>query len=78
MSMTIFLISFVWLAALGALVCRMATRPDRVLESWERSPRLLKDNRDAFEDAIGAVLASKPATAQDMRDRAQKDLYVRP
>jgi hypothetical protein len=31
-----------------------------------------------FEEAIGAILASKPATAKDMRDRAKHDLYVGP
>jgi hypothetical protein len=76
--MIIFLISLVWLMVLAALVFRLVTRPERVSTSWERSPRLLEDNRAAFDEAIGAVLASKTATAKDVRDRAQEDLYVRP
>lgn len=76
--MTIFLISLVWLTTLVALVYRLATRPQRIPTSWERSPRLLKDNREAFDEAIGTVLASKTATAEHVWDGAQKDLYVRP
>jgi hypothetical protein len=75
--MTILLISLIWLTALAALVLRLATRPERASASRERSPQLLKDSRADFEHAIGAVLASKPATAKDVRNRAQKDLYVR-
>lgn len=76
--MTILLIALVWLGALAALVYRLASRPERMAASWERSPRLLKEERTSFEQAMTAVLQSKPATAKDMRDRAQKDLYVRP
>lgn len=76
--MTILLISLVWLVALAALVYRLATRPERDAAGWERSPGLLEGNRASFEDAIATLMQSKPATAKDMRDRAQKDLYVRP
>jgi hypothetical protein len=78
MPMTILLICLVWLGVLGALVYRLANRPAHVSLSRERSPRLLGESERTFEEAIGAIVASKPATAQDMRDRAQKDLYVRP
>jgi hypothetical protein len=76
--MTILLISLVWLTALAALVYRLATRPERIPTGWERSPRLLKDNREAFDEAIGAVLASKTAPAEHVRDGAHENLYVRP
>jgi hypothetical protein len=76
--MTIILIALVWLTALAALVYRLATRPERAPISWERSPHLLEGSRTAFDEAMGAVLASKAATAEDVRDRAQEDLYVRP
>ncbi len=76
--MTILLISLVWFAALAALVLRLAMRPERASAGLERAPRLLKDRRADLEQPISEVLVSKPATAQDMRDRAQKDLYVRP
>ena len=76
--MTILLISLVWLAVLAALVYRLATRPERDAADWERSPGLLDGNRSSFEDAIATLLQSQPATAKDMRDSAQKDLYVRP
>lgn len=76
--MTILLISIVWFAALAALVLLLARRPRRAKASWERSPRLLQGAQDPFEQAMEAMLASEPATAKDMRDRAQEDLYVRP
>jgi hypothetical protein len=76
--MTILLISLIWVAALAALVLRLATRPKRASASRERSPQLLEDSRADFERSISVVLASKPATAKDVRNRAQKDLYVRP
>jgi hypothetical protein len=82
--MTIVLISLIWLGCLAALVWRLATRPERAVVTWKRSPRLLKDARADFEDAIGEILAStalrasKAATAQDVRDGSQEDLYVRP
>ncbi len=76
--MTILLISLVWFAALAALVMRLAMRPERAPAGLERSPRLLQDEPADFQQPIGEVLVSKPATAQDVRDRAQKDLYVRP
>lgn len=82
--MTIVLISLIWFGCLAALVWRLATRPERIpasakqLASVERSPRLLKDARGDFEAAIGEILASKTATAQDVRDGSHKDLYVRP
>ena len=76
--MTILLISLVWLAVLAALVYRLATRPERDAADWERSPSLLEGNRSSLDDAIATLLQSKPATAKDMRDSAQKDLYVRP
>lgn len=76
--MTILLISLVWLSALGALVYRLPTRPERVSSGWERSPRLLEQNHASFEEAMAAILRSQPATAKDMRNSAQKDLYVRP
>jgi len=77
--MTILTISTVWLPALAIVVLLLARRPERVPVSLERSPRLLKDSRDvAFEAAIEALLESEPATAKDVRDRAQQDLYVRP
>lgn len=76
--MTILLTSLVWFAALAALVYRLATRPERDAAGWERSPSLLEGNRSSFDDAIATLLQSKPATAKDMRDRAQKDLYVGP
>ena len=76
--MTIVLISLIWLGCLAALVLRLATRPERDALTRERSPRLLKDARADFEQAIEGILASKTATAQDVRDRAHEDLYVRP
>jgi len=76
--MTILLISLVWFAALAALVLRLATLPERMATDGERSPRLLEGTRASFEQAMEAMLASEPATAQDVRDRAQHDLYVRP
>jgi hypothetical protein len=89
--MTIILISLIWLTALAALVLRLAARPQRAPVSLERSPKLLEDKRPDFERPIGedrrpdferpigeVLASSKPATAQDVRDRAQKDLYVRP
>jgi hypothetical protein len=77
--MTILLISIVWFAALAALVLLLAKRPRRAAAtSWERSPRLIQGARDSFTQAMEAMLASEPATAEDVRDRAQEDLYVRP
>lgn len=76
--MTIVLISLIWFGCLAALVWRLASRPERGTGAWERSPRLLKDARADFEAAIGEILASKAATAQDVRDGSHKDLYVRP
>jgi hypothetical protein len=77
--MIVLLISLVWLVSLTALVYRLATRAGRAPASLERSPRLLVDSSGAdFEEAIGAILASKPAAAKDVRDRAQHDLYVGP
>jgi hypothetical protein len=78
MPTTILLISLIWLVALAMLVYRLATRPAHESTSRERSPSLLRDGGAAFEQPPGAVLASKPATAKNVRDRAQKDLYVRP
>jgi hypothetical protein len=77
--MTILLISVIWLAALAALVLRLASRrPERAPASRERSPRLLEDAPVDFQQEIGAALASESATAKDVRDRAKKNLYVRP
>jgi hypothetical protein len=76
--MTIVLISLIWLGCLAALVLRLATRPKRATGTWERSPRLLKDARVDFEAAIGEILASKAATAENVRDGSHEDLYVRP
>jgi hypothetical protein len=76
--MTILLISIVWVAALAGLVFLLARRPESPAASWERSPRLLQGARASFEQAMEAMLASEPATAKDVRDRAQEDLYVRP
>lgn len=76
--MTILLISLLWFGCLAALVLRLATRPEREDIAQERSPKLLKDVRADFEQAMGEILASKTATAQDVRDRAKHDLYVRP
>ena len=83
--MTIILISLVWFAALVALVARLATRPERVVRAWQRSPRLLERRPASFQRAIGPVLegapevkSSKPAAAEHVRDRAQQDLYVGP
>ncbi len=76
--MTIVLISLIWFGCLAALVWRLATRPERAVVTWERSPRLLKDARADFETAIGEILASKAATTQDVRDGSHEDLYVRP
>jgi hypothetical protein len=78
MPMTILLISLLWLGCLAALVLRLAMRPERAPAKWERSPSLLKNSRADFEQAIEAILSSKTATAKDVRDRAQHDLYVRP
>lgn len=82
--MTIILISL-WLAALVALVAQLARRPERVVQLWRRSPRLLESKQASFEEAISQLLyatpdakSSKPATAEHVRDRAQQDLYVRP
>jgi hypothetical protein len=81
----IILISAVWFAALVAMVVRLATRQDAASGSWERSPRLLAGKHPSFDEAIRQVLqamprakSSKPATAEHVGDRAQKDLYVRP
>jgi hypothetical protein len=76
--MPILLISIVWLGALAVLVLLLSRRPERSKARWERSPRLLPDRRPSFEQAVEALLASEPATAKDVRDRAQHDLYVRP
>jgi ABC-type sulfate transport system permease component len=76
--MTILLISIVWFVALAALVFLLARRPMGAQASWERSPRLLQAARVSFEQAMQAMLASDPAAAKDVRDRAQEDLYVRP
>lgn len=76
--MTIVLITLIWFGCLAALVWRLATRPERIPAGAERSPRLLKDARGDFEAAIGEILASKAATAQDVRDGSHEDLYVRP
>jgi hypothetical protein len=76
--MTIVLISLIWFGCLAAIVWRLATRPERTAGTWERSPRLLKDAREDFEAAIGEILASKAAAAQDVRDGSHEDLYVRP
>jgi hypothetical protein len=76
--MTILLISIIWFAALAALVLLLAKRPRQAATSWERSPRLLEGTRDSFERAMEAMLASETASAKDVRDRAQEDLYVRP
>jgi hypothetical protein len=76
--MTILTISIAWLLALGVLVFLLVRRPERSSVSYERSPRLLKDARGDFEAAIGEILASKAAAAQDVRDGSHEDLYVRP
>jgi len=76
--MTILTISIAWLLALGALVFLLARRHKQAPAGYERSPRLLKDARGDFEAAIGEILASKAATAQDVRDGSHEDLYVRP
>lgn len=76
--MPVLLISIVWLGALAVLVLLLARHPERSAASWERSPQLLPDRRASFEQAMEKVLASEPATAQDVRDRAKHDLYVRP
>ena len=76
--MTILTISIAWLLALGALVFLLARRPEQAPESYERSPRLLKDTRGDLETATGEILASKAATTQDVRDGSHKNLYVRP
>jgi hypothetical protein len=76
--MPILLISIVWLGALTLLVLLLARRPEHAKASWERSPRLLPDKHASFEQAVEALLASEPATAKDVRNRAQQDLYVRP
>ncbi|HWX86760.1 MAG TPA: hypothetical protein VNX67_01155 [Solirubrobacteraceae bacterium] len=76
--MTILTISIVWLAALAIVVFLLARRPERVPVSLERSPRLLEDSHANFDEAIETLLESEPATAKDVRDRAQQDLYVRP
>ncbi|MGA7705204.1 MAG: hypothetical protein WB998_09950 [Solirubrobacteraceae bacterium] len=76
--MTILLISLIWFGCLAALVLRLSTRPGRESAAWERSPRLLKDARGDFEAAIGEILASKAATAENVRDGSHEDLYVRP
>jgi hypothetical protein len=51
----------------------------------KRSPALLGSRSVSFEQAIGELLeatpvasSSKPATAENVRDGAQEDLYVRP
>jgi hypothetical protein len=80
------LISIIWLATLVALVVRLATRPARTVALPERrSPALLESGRVSFERAIGEMLrarpvasSSKPAAAENVRDGAQEDLYVRP
>jgi len=76
--MLILLISIAWLGALAVLVLLLARRPEHAKTSWERSPRLLPDRHVSFEQAVEALLASEPATAKDVRDRAKHDLYVRP
>lgn len=76
--MTILLISLIWFGCLAALVLRLATRPGRESATWERAPRLLRDARGDFEAAIGEILASKAAAAEDVRDGSHEDLYVRP
>jgi hypothetical protein len=76
--MIILLISSLWLIALAALVLRLATRPERTVAGAERTPRLLPSARASFEQAMEAMLASEPATAKDVLDRAKHDLYVRP
>lgn len=76
--MTILTISIAWLLALGAVVFLLMRRPERSPVSYERSPHLLKDARGDFEAAIGEILASKAAAAQDVRDGSHEDLYVRP
>ena len=76
--MPILLISIAWFGALAVLVLLLARRPEHAKASLERSPRLLPDRHASFEQAMEALLASKPATAEHVRDRAQQDLYVRP
>jgi|GEM_PF-2906067 len=76
--MTILTISIAWLLALGVLVFLLARRPQGASQSSQRSPRLLKDARGDFEAAIGEILASKAATAENVRDGSHEDLYVRP
>jgi hypothetical protein len=90
--MTIVLvIALVWLAALAALTLRLAIRPQRQSERLrrqserlQRSPSLFAGPRARISDGSGAfevtmrVLVSKSATAKDVRDRAQQDLYVGP
>ena len=71
-------ISLVWLAALMALVLRLATRAEQPPPCRERSPRLLPDTHAAFEEIVCAAFRSKTAAAEHVWDRAQKDLYVRP
>jgi hypothetical protein len=89
------LISLTWFAALAALVItmrRFAYRHDHDYDYatetlQERSPSLLGDSQESFEQAISQVLAamptaaarsSKAAPAEYVRDGSQQDLYVRP
>jgi|HubBroStandDraft_3_1064219.scaffolds.fasta_scaffold35890_2 hypothetical protein len=76
--MPILLISIVWLGAIAVLVLLLARRPERSKASPERSPRLLPDQNASFEQTMEAIWASEPATAKDVRDSTQHDLYVRP
>jgi hypothetical protein len=74
-------VALIWWAMLGALVYGLSRRhmsDTAEGASWERSPSLFAAGRASFQEAMNEIMRSKPATAQDMRDRTQKDLYVRP
>jgi hypothetical protein len=87
------LISLTWFAALAALVITMhrfaySRDRDHATETLlERSPSLLDDGRQSFQQAISQVLEavptaaatnSKAAPAEHVRDGSQQNLYVRP